>query len=80
MPSPSIAGSDDLLCAVMASERMLALQENAERLVADLDKLVYVAIVREFPGADTFEISEINERLVAEAQRRLAEEVAGDAA
>ena len=42
----------------------LANVRNAERLVDDLDALVYVGIIREFPGADTFEV---NERLVAEA-------------
>jgi hypothetical protein len=76
MPNLSITGSDDLMRAVMASERMLANVRNAERLVDDLDALVYVAIVREFPGADPFEV---DERLIAEAKRRLAEEVANDA-
>ena len=64
----------------MASERMHALQENAERLVDDLDALIAVAVVREHPTAASMEVMlEIDAGLTAEAQRRLAEEVAGDA-
>jgi len=71
MPSPTINGSDDLMRAVLASERLLALQRNAERLVDDLDALVWVAIIREFPDAEPLVVSE---GLVAEAKRRLAKE------
>ncbi len=76
MPSPTFTYSDDLVRAAMASERMLELQRNAEKLVDELDYLISVALTREYPAGDPFEI---NEALVAEAQRRFAAEVVDDA-
>jgi len=80
MPNPTFTYSDELVRAVMASERMLELQANATRLVDDLDALIAVAVVREHPTSTSVEVMlEIDAGLTAEARRRLAEEVAGDA-
>jgi len=71
MSNTTLTYPEDLVRAAMASERMLELQRNAERLMADLDASIFAHLRREFPDADPFDS---DEGLMAEARRRLVAE------